>query len=157
MREIPLTQGFCALVDDADYEWLSSFRWYFASGYARTRVGKAFVYMHRLIMGEPDGPVDHKNRSSLDNRRENLRLATYSGNAANRLKHLRNGTCTSLYKGVIRRPCGSFYTLLYHNKHNYYLGSFRDEVEAARAYDAKAKEIFGEFARLNFPDVSGEG
>jgi len=77
MKEIALTNGGIALVDDADYEWLAGFRWSSTNGYVQAIVNGRHVYMHRLIMDAPESlEVDHINRTRHDNRRENLRLCT---------------------------------------------------------------------------------
>lgn len=89
MKTIKLTQGRFAIVDDADFELISSHKWYFDSGYATRRIkteksNKAFR-MHQQIIGLKDNLViDHLNGNGLDNRRNNLRFATRSENAHNR-------------------------------------------------------------------------
>ncbi len=105
--------------------------------------------MHRLIVGAKAGiSIDHINGNTLDNRKCNLRIATPSQNSMNqRIKEH-----SSHYKGVTwHRQHGKWYAQLKHNQHLNFLGLFLNEEDAARAYDAKAKELFGEFARLNFP------
>lgn len=87
-KEIPLTQGKVVLVDDEDYDWLSRFKWYYSAvGYAcrSTWDGekRGREYMHRAIMGDPDGIVDHINRDTLCNTRANLRVTDRSGNGLN--------------------------------------------------------------------------
>ena len=95
MRTIALTNGLEAIVDDADYDYIASFRWYFSSGYAHTRIyfreengmrNRDSVAMHLLINGYPiKGLVtDHINRNKLDNRRCNLRVVSHSVNSLNR-------------------------------------------------------------------------
>lgn len=104
MREIQLTQGKVAIVDDDDYEGLSIHRWYAAkygrNWYALRSGSDGKVYMHRHILGLRKGDpleVDHKNRESLDNRRENLRACTRQQNTRNRRG--RKNT-SSKHKGV---------------------------------------------------------
>lgn len=153
-KEIPLTKGVVALVDAADFDWLSRWNWSVSSeGYARrgTRVAgkQVMFYMHRLMAGCPDGlKVDHINGDRLDNRRANLRIATSSDNAVNRVKP----AGPSGYRGV-RWHCGGWaMKLVRHGKH--YRGyGFRSAEEAARAYDAAARIHHGEFAVLNFPEA----
>ena len=111
---------------------------------------RRFVTMHVMLMGRPW--IDHINHNGLDNRRSNLRLATPAQNAAN--KRPIKGAA-SRYKGVvwnkqIRRWAAGI-KVDYQHRH---LGYFRDEVSAAEAYDAAARESFGEFAYLNFPEAS---
>lgn len=83
MKEIPLTRGKVALVDDEDFESLSRFKWQASqeSGIWYARRGHKTIRMHTQIMGGLN--VDHRNRNGLDNRRENLRFATRSQNGFN--------------------------------------------------------------------------
>lgn len=157
MKQIPLSRGLVALVDDADFDLVSAVgKWYANPSdrtfYARknfSRGGRYFsVRMHTLITGWP--LVDHLNGNGLDNRRLNLRQATHSQNAMNRGMRSDN---TSGYKGVgLRR--GAWTAEIYVHGVQHYLGRFLSAEEAARAYDAAAAELFGEFARLNFPKES---
>lgn len=89
MKEIPLTDGLAALVDDEDYERLARYKWSVAWGswypYAQARVDGKRVLMHRLLTNAPAGyEVDHVNGHSLDNRRGNLRVVTRQENLAKR-------------------------------------------------------------------------
>jgi hypothetical protein len=160
-REIQLTRGKVALVDDEDFDWLNQWKWYaqpnvFAGkkAYAqRTQYisseNKVGVMMHRLIMGATRGlEVDHINGDGLDNRRCNLRLCTRTENARNLRKSKAN---TSGYKGV-SKYFNKWQARLETNGKQVFVGLFPTIEEAARAYDAKAKELFGEFAGLNFPN-----
>jgi hypothetical protein len=159
VKTIPLTQGQVALVDDADYEWLSAFNWYAwrrpgGTFYALRKVrdprgGWTNLRMHRAIL--PDGPeTDHRNRNSLDNQRHNLRPATRSQNMAN---IGRPKTSTSGFKGVgWHKASGKWAAHICVEQHQHHLGLFSDAEAAARAYDKAAIESFGEFACLNFPD-----
>lgn len=150
-REIPLTQGKVALVDDDDYEWLSQYKWCFEGRYAHRGHEGHHVYMHRMIVNAPKGmEVDHHDGNKLNNQRGNLRITTRGGNNANRPKR-NNRTYHSQYKGVYKNRKAwrvSFGT----NGKSTDLGSFATEIEAAKAYDAAARAHFGEFARLNFPE-----
>jgi hypothetical protein len=151
---IPLVNmdGLCALVDAADYEWLSRFTWRATSGggetfYAYTRCKGKMCFMHRMIMNPPAGMVvDHKNRDGLDNHRVNLRNATRGQNNINRAWD--NGV--SGFRGVY--PCGDKWgARIGYQRRLLHIGVFDDPAEAARAYDRKAIELHGEFACLNFP------
>ncbi len=152
MKEIPLTQGKFALVDDEDYEMLMQWKWQYATGYATRRVWpKVRLLMHRVIMNaQPGEQIDHKNLNRLDNQRSNLRFATYAQNMYNRRKN--NSTYSSRYKGV------SWYSrdkkwrsqIQFAGK-LHCIGKFQSELEAALAYDEAARKHHGEFANTNFP------
>ena len=163
-REIPLTKGFVALVDDEDFERVNAFKWHFLrgrrGGYAARRGRDSHVVlMHREILGAPDGvPVDHISGDGLDNRRANLRECSNAENARNQVKHKawRGRPCTSQYKGVhFNRADQRWVSMIRENGRSRYLGGFLSEIEAALAYDTAAKQVFGEFARFNFPDGGG--
>lgn len=162
-REIPLTQGKVALVDAEDFQRVSQFKWHAfknQSGkwYARStslvrKIGKS-LWMHRLILNIGDEhKVDHRDGDGLNNQRTNLRAATSAQNSYNMALR---PTSLSGYKGVSRyntrhRYTGEWVASIKHNGKRLYLGKFKDPKDAALAYDAKAKELFGEFAWLNFP------
>jgi hypothetical protein len=168
-KTIPLTRGKVAIVDDADYDWLSQWKWYFnprntnaEQGYAARTVNyKADgewrfyrVLMHRQILGVPDRlQADHINGDGTDNRRANLRLATRNENARNvGKKPDRGGRRPSKYKGLEYVPkTGRWIARVLVGGKRIYLGTFDTELGAARAYDEGAKEHHGEYARLNFP------
>jgi len=153
VRYIPLTKGLFATVDAADYEALSQYKWTaMVTGgktYAiRSESGKT-ILMHREIMKPPKGMVvDHIDGSGVNNCRANLRNCTRRQNLCN--TRPRGGR--SQYKGVRfdkRRKKWVAEITCKGKKH--YLGAFTTEIEAAQAYDRKAVDLFGEFARLNFP------
>ncbi len=152
VKRIPLSRGQYAIVDADDYEWLSQYKWRLCgTGYAgRDEKGK-YVFMHRQIMDAPEGMlVDHIDGNRRNNCRANLRICTRSQNTRNQKKH---AGATSQFKGVyLFKRTGKWVAALYFKGQRFWLGYFVDEAEAARAYDAKAVELFGEFARLNFPD-----
>ena len=149
MKEIPLTQGKIAIVDDADYERLSKFKWCVnGRGYAETWMKTRLVRMHRFIMGEnKTQEVDHIDGNKLNNSRANLRFCSHSQNARNGSSHKDSSSC---YKGVSWDKSRNLYeACIFLNGHKKYLGRFSDEKEAALAYDRAALENYGEFARLN--------
>ena len=152
MKTIPLTQGKFAIVDDEDYDGLSTFHWRAtktkSGGYAARRGRDPVVYMHRQIMDAPKGMyVDHINHVQHDNRKVNLRVCTNSQNMQNGLKH-KNGS--SRYKGVYwYKPSKKWRAMIRVHGKGIHIGYFIDEVNAAKAYDEKAMQLFGEFAQLN--------
>jgi len=149
---IPLTQNKAALVDRADFEWLSRHKWHAkklgGSFYAcRTERGRT-ILMHREILRAPKGMiVDHIKSDTLDNRRSRLRLCSQAQNRYNS----RPAGGRSGYKGVY--PQGDkWYGVVEHKGKQHYVGTFLDPAEAARARDRQAIRLFGEFAWLNFPN-----
>lgn len=152
-REIKLSRGKVALVDDADYEWLSQWKWwYHPEGYARGGKGGRY-FLHRVIMGAPKGiQVDHIDGNGLNCQKNNLRLATNKQNAYNQRKY-HYPKSTSQYKGVsLIVASGKWRACVMLNGKDINAGHYATEIEAARARDKKAKELHGEFASLNFPD-----
>jgi hypothetical protein len=158
MKLIPLSQGQSAQVDDADFDWLSQWKWTAqrtAHGFYATRYdGDRLVLMHRLINGTPEGMVtDHRDCNGLNNQRSNLRTATQLQNMMNR-RGKRGGT--SRFKGVWADPnprnLKLWRSAIRINGKLKYLGRFHNEEDAAAAYAAAARQHFGEFAR----DTPGE-
>lgn len=158
MRQIPCSGTDLAKVDDQDYEYLSQFNWcsHRIKGlvYARrsgTVNGKRRrILMHREILKPADGvKIDHRDGDGLNNQRSNLRVASHAENMRNRRASSRNRTG---FRGVSVLPTGAFRAEISIDHKKVVLGQFDTAEEAARAYDAAAKEASGEFARLNFPD-----
>ena len=164
MKEIILTQGKVALVDDEDFDFINQFKWYAAkqnpinNWYAFRLVyinnKPANIMMHREIIKTPDGmETDHINHNGLDNRRCNLRVCTNYQNQANRKKRMTQST--SKYKGVSwKKSEGRWIANIRINGVNKYLGSYKNEKEAALAYNKALNNSFGDFALLN--DVTSE-
>jgi hypothetical protein len=166
MKTVPLhgkiAAGRVALVDDEDYELVMQYRWNVLerarngrthgpyaitdTGYGRT--GRRGILMHKLLTGWPQ--TDHRDHDGLNNQRSNLRPATNSQNHANE----RPGTgFASAYKGVSlgSRGHGWQARIRVGGGERLYLGIFKSEIDAARAYDAAARKHHAEYACLNFP------
>jgi hypothetical protein len=149
MKEIQLSQGKVALVDDEDYEWLSQWKWsasrYEHIFYAQHR---SKGLMHRLITGAKKNEfVDHINRDGLDNRRQNIRICTLAENNRNRIN---KQPSKSGYRGVKQRGHRYEASIKFNNK-AIYLGAFKNPEDAAKAYDEAAIFYHGKFAILNYP------
>lgn len=157
MKEIQLTKGYVALVDDEDFERVNAKKWHawvgsrkhiYASRSEKDSQGKyKTLMMHSFIMVKTDGStIDHKNHNGLDNQRDNLRLADMSQQNANKRMGQNLSSC---FKGVRRRGFGRWYSRIKYRGEAILLGKFETEIEAAQAYNIKAIELFGEFALLN--------
>jgi hypothetical protein len=158
-----LTKGYITLVSVEDADLLAAHCWstvFNSSGmpYARRTAGGKHERLHRVITGAVgDAQVDHVNHGTLDNRRLNLRPAIHSQNGANRppmkrrSPHIPEGI--SMPKGVhflpSRKNRKKPFRVQVASRH---VGNFATAEEAARAYDARARELWGEFAFQNYPD-----
>ena len=164
MKRIKLTQGKSALVDDADYEYLSNYKWtaasersgnFYAIRHSPTKNGKRHtIQMSRQILGLEHGDkrdIDHIHHNTLNNQRDNIRICTRRQNQMNQ-KPQRNKS--SIFKGVswfkANKKWGTYIRIDGKLKH---LGLFTDEEAAAKAYDMAAEKYFGEYACLNFSEV----
>lgn len=163
VMEIPLygdkAAGRVALIDAADYALVAPYRWQVHEvpeknhgPYATARIGVGRKaprrYMHQLLTGNL--LTDHENHNGLDNRRENLREATRGQNLANQRPGRRG---SSDYKGVDLRR-GLWRARIKTGGREVFLGYHANPEAAARAYDLAATVAFGEFACLNFPEMS---
>ncbi len=161
-RKIPLTRGLFAIVDPERYDQLAKHKWHAISchrgSYAKRTISvwvkgkkrRMGLMMHNVILPPPEGKViDHININSLDNRIANLRIVTPQQNAWNRRKQ--RGNYSSRYKGVMwRKNNKKWRATIFMGDRNISLGNFYDEKAAARAYDAKARELYGRYAKTNF-------
>jgi hypothetical protein len=162
MKLIPLSLGKFAQVSDYRFEFLNQWNWFaqkdkrtgilYAVRNIRINGKRTIARMHRVITNCPVNKViDHKDRDGLNNQDENLRICSKTQNQANSRKREGN----AIYKGI--------YLVKHKNKiYKYWraqigfnnkkmgLGYFKTQIEAAKAYDVKAKKLFGEFALVNF-------
>lgn len=148
---ITLRSSDVALIDDIDSESVTAFKWH-SEPHGHTRYvvrrlkrdrRRTRIYLHRFLMTPGPGfVVDHINGNGLDNRRANLRVCRQEENLRNRRQQ------TSHYKGISWTK-GRFQVLVAGK----YIGRYATDIEAALAYDHAAKQMFGEFARLNFPAI----
>ena len=132
-----------ALVDDEDYKILNQYKWSLnVYGYAQTnitnvdkRISKS---MHRLIMNEPKGfEIDHIDQNSLNNQKNNLRIVTHSQNQMNSPKW---NSCSSKFKGVSwHKGNNKWISNIGFNNKQIFLGYFKSEIDAAKAYNEKLK------------------
>lgn len=165
MKQIQLTRGFVATVDDADLDAVASARWYAlltgggkfiyaARSVRRDDGGRAVCLLHRQLLGaQPGQVVDHVNGDTLNNRRSNLRLCTKAQNCRNN----RGRGSASGFKGVSWYPrYGRWVAGICVDYRSVTLGYFDTRELAALAYDAAALLHFGEFACLNFPPPNRE-
>jgi hypothetical protein len=156
MKEIILTQGKVALVDDEDFDRLNQYKWrahkgtstYYATRDERVGCKVHMIRMHRQILGaKPKQEIDHRDNNGLNNQTFNIRLCTKSENQCNTRKH--NGM--SIYKGVSwHKKTKKWRVCIKLNGKGQHIGYFNSELDAAKAYDIVAKKLFGEFARTNF-------
>lgn len=144
-------KGFTVLLHDEDVPLLNGRTWGIQINpngriYVRSTRPRPQVYLHRLLTAaQPGMDVDHANANALDNRRVNLRVATRTQNNANNRRRNPSG-----FRGVTPRG-ERWIARVMTGGRPMHLGVYDSLHEAARAYDAAARELFGEFARLNFP------
>lgn len=159
MAEIELTQGQVALIDDEDYERVVQFKWCASwqehtKSFCAVRVDKAkrSILMHRFIMNaQPGQLIDHRHHNTLDNRKEQLRICNESQNHSNTRKRIDN---TSGLIGVhLFKRTQRWQAQIRYEGRKIHIGCFADKIQAAIERDKKAKELHGEFAYLNFPNL----
>ncbi len=159
---IPLTQGQFAIVDKADAEIVCRWNWgtfqrkasktLYAQRHQRTPNGRQTVDLHVFLWGlwgnAPAKHLDHKNLNGLDCRRRNLRAASPGQNIHSRGKVWRAGAPTSALKGVCRHRDAWVANIMFEGK-RHYLGRFKTQEEAGRAYNESAIRLYGDFASTN--------
>lgn len=160
MKEIKLTQGEVALVDDEDYEYLNQFKWHLnrcnknriiyavRKGKQINKIRRSPICMHRIIMNTLKGmEVDHIDHNGLNNQKSNLRNCTHSQNGMNKLKITSKTGYRGVYIDIKRKK--PFCVCLRRNNKTIHLGSYTTLNEAALKYNEAAFKYFGEFAILN--------
>lgn len=156
MKTVPLTKGLVALVDDADFEKVSSLNWcaqksgrvFYAVRGFRHPGGQTKQYLHQFLMPGV-GRVDHKDGDGLNNCRSNLRASSSQRNSWSFQR--KSAGATSCFRGVFwDAPRAKWSASITVNYKKVFLGRFREAEEAAHAYDAAARKYFGEFASPNF-------
>lgn len=148
------------ILDDCDWPLISQWanRFYLASdGYAAsTHLGRPMI-VHRRLMSlyHYDGKyVDHIDGDKLNNRRANLRVCDNQQNCAGKVVTTKWAKIKSRYKGVVwDKPTSKWRAQVGYKYKIYYLGVFQTEELAALAYNSKATELHGSFARLNVISV----
>ena len=163
-REIPLTKGYVAIVDDEDFERINAHKWNVLVGNSGVVYGqrttctggkKRTLLLHREVMGHGPGDpqIDHRDGDGRNCQKSNLREATHKENAHNcRVARANN---TSGYKGVAwDKQAGKWQANICFDGRMFKIGYYATPIEAAHAYDRAARELHGEFARLNFPDAA---
>ena len=160
MKEIKLTQGKFAQVDDSDFEYLNQFKWQAAKDkntfYAVRTIGqkkgetKRRISLHRIIMNTPERlEVDHIDHNGLNCQKSNLRNCTHLENGKNLMRI--NGACK--FKGVHINRCKYITAHIRVNNKSLHLGTFKNEHDAAIAYDNASIKYYGEYGLTNFKKV----
>lgn len=155
MKLIELSQGQFARVDDSKFNYLNQFEWsaykdgstFYAKRHVMRQRKRTTISMHREIMDAKwNEIIDHKDGDGLNCQEHNLRRATRSQNGANRNP---SKTGASKYLGVSVTKENNWKARIRKDKKQITIGIFTDEIEAARAYNDKAIELHGEFAKIN--------
>lgn len=154
---IHLTQSRLAVIDEEDFPLIAPLKWCAVPGrngtwYAESWINGRAAYMHTLILGVPASGfvIDHADRDGLNCRRANLRYATHGQNAAN---SIRSRPTASGFRGVYpEKGSKKWGAIIKVDGKCRRLGWRECAEDAARLYDEAAREAFGQFATLNFPD-----
>lgn len=150
MKEIPLTQGRVAVVDDDDFQYLMQWKWCahkYRHGYRAVRsTNPGTEMMHRVILAAQKGEqVDHADGNGLNNVRSNIRLATHAQN----MQNSRRSPCSSGFKGA-RKHGKKWESRIRVNGKQIYLGLFKSPELARSVYRKAAMHFHGEFAQLDY-------
>lgn len=155
MKEIKLTQGQIAMIDDEDFHFVSKYKWHASKGlknrsfyaYRKDNSTGRQIAMHRELLGLNDSKikVDHKDHNGLNNQMDNIRPCTHQQNTSNQSRHLDS---VSKYVGVVRKR-KKWQAQIRKNGVCYYLGLYESEIDAVLAYNNAAKKFNKEFANLN--------
>ena len=150
-----LTQNKCVIIDSKDYDKVKGKRWYtqktlntmYAYSDGRDKNGNgSMISMHRVLLGANSRElVDHIDGNGLNNVQKNIRQCSHFQNQCNRRK---SKNCTSKHKGV-RLCSGRVKAAIQYKRRNIHLGYFKNEQDAAMAYNVAAIKYFGEFACVN--------
>jgi len=140
---------FFALVDNEDFSKVNQYNWTVQelnhTNYCMARIGNRGIFLHVFIMGVKG--IDHINNNGLDCQKKNLRIASQQQNRMNSKPHRKS---TSKFKGVFKDPVrGKWIARIGFNYKSVFIGRFNTEIEAMQNYNNKAKELYGDFAKLN--------
>lgn len=156
MKQLPLKNGKFIIVDDEDFERISKYTWslrgnednFTIQRTTTTIAGTTNISLANEVMQTPFKLYDHKDKNPLNNQKNNIRHCTWSENMCNRNKF---DNCTSDYKGVrYSKKSRKWEARITKDGKTKQIGTFVNEVDAAKAYDQEALKLHGEFASLNF-------
>lgn len=138
------SKGKCFYFDIHDFSKIKKHTWYVNNdGYVVSKINKVIVLMHRFVLEvNEDIDVDHRNGVTYDNRKDNLRKCSHQQNSFNQKTNKK-------YKGITQRNNGKWQSQIGYNGKVIHIGTFSTDIEAAKAYNTKAIELFGEYAKLN--------
>ena len=144
-------KGEAFFFDFFDYELLTSYHWSISKrGYVVAKIKRKEVPMHKLLFTNTKGyDVDHISGDKLDNRKSKLRICTHQQNMFN--QKIRKNNTTGFIGVSLMKNIGKYEAYVHHNGKKYSMGLHRNAVDAAIARDKGAINLFGEYARLNFP------
>jgi hypothetical protein len=143
------------IVDDNLWHHLSNYGWYSSKNYIQATINTKIVILHRYIKNCPDNKiVDHIDGNSLNNKKNNLRITNKKENSYNKSK---SSKTKNTFKGVYKnKKYNTYRSAIYKDGIGYNLGSYKDELCAALAYNLKAEELFGDFSNLNKIELDDE-